>query len=406
MGRKRRSFHVRYTASVKCRYRFRVYPTIAQEESLKQTFGACRFVYNRALRMRTDAFQRGEKMNYGQSSAEFTKARNSAEFPWLREVPFVPCQQSLRHLQTAFRNFFEKRAKYPSFRRRDGKQSAEYTSKAFQWDGKAKRLSCSGVGVLDVRWSRSFGSAPTTVTITKSPAGRYFVTLCLDEQFQALPETNAAVGIDLGINRLATLSTGERISNPKHLNRYQRRMGRLQRTMARRKKGSGRRVRCRIAIARLHERIADTRKDHLDKVTTSIVRRFSTIAIEDLNVRGMVANHCLARSISDAGFGMFRRMLEYKCERHGRKFVAVDRFFPSSKRCFGCGHIVEKLPLSVREWTCPECGSVHDRDENAAKNILAAGHAVTARGGPVRPKRTAVRLGTGRRTVNRSEISA
>jgi putative transposase len=353
------------------------------------------------LRIRTDAYANGEKINYVRSSAIFTEIRHADETKWLEEVSSVPTQQSLRHLQSAFQAFFDKRGKYPTFKKKHGKQSAEYTVSGFNY--KDGILSVSQLGNLDVHWSRKFSSNPTTVTITKSPAGRYYVTLVLDEVVEHLPKTNASVGIDLGINRLATLSTGERIPNQQHLKTKLKKLAKLQRIVSRRKKGSGRRERARIAVAKLQESIADSRNDYLHKVTTDLVRKFDFIATEDLNVRGMVKNHCLARSLGDASFGSFVRMLEYKCEWYGKELVKIDRFFPSSKRCFDCGHIVEYLPLSIREWTCPECGVVHDRDENAAHNILAAGHAVSAQGGRVRREETSVSKRSVRRTVNHLE---
>jgi len=254
------------------------------------------------------------------------------------------------------------------------------------------------------QWSREFQSKPTTVTIIKEPSGRYFVTLCLDEVVEKLPKTGKTAGVDLGVSRLATLSNGERIANPKNLGGNLSKLVRLQRVLARRKKGSGRWQRQRIKVARLHEHIGNCRTDYLHKFTTDLVRRFDIIGIEDLNVRGMVANHYLARAISDAGMGMFRSMLTYKCERYGKIEKVVDRFFPSSKMCSACGHVVESLPLDVREWDCSKCGAHHDRDENAAKNIeTAEGHSVTARGGEVRRLRASAPRRTLRRNVNRLE---
>lgn len=383
------------------RQRFRFYPTPEQAATLARVFGACRWTYNTMLRIRTDAYANGEKINYVRSSAIFTELRHAPETKWLEDVSSVPPQQALRHLQSAFQAFFEKRGRYPSFKKKRGKQSAEYTVSAFKYrDGE---LSVSQLGCLDVRWSRKFLSSPTTVTITKSPAGRYYVTLVLDEAKEHFPKTNAEIGIDLGINRLATLSDGERIPNPQYLKSKLSKLARLQRVLSRRKKGSGRRERVRVAVAKLQEQIADSRNDYLQKITTGLVRRFDSIAVEDLNVRGMVQNHCLARSISDAGFGSFVRMLEYKCAWYGKTLIKIDRFFPSSKRCSGCGHIVESLPLSIREWTCPECNAIHDRDENAAKNILAVGHTVSAQEGAVRPRTAKAVRGKSRRTVNRLE---
>lgn len=368
---------------------------------LARVFGSCRWAYNTMLRIRTDAYANGEKINYVRSSAIFTELRHAPDTKWLEDISSVPTQQALRHLQVAFQNFFEKRRKYPTFKKKRNKQAAEYTVSGFKYNNSI--LSISQLGPLDVRWSRKFSSSPTTVTITKSPAGRYYITLVLDEVVAHLPKTNASVGIDLGINRLATLSTGERIPNPQHLKSKLKKLARLQRIMSRRKKGSGRRERARIAVAKFQESIADSRNDYLQKVTTDLVRRFDFIATEDLNVRGMVKNHCLARSISDASFGSFVRMLEYKCDWYGKTLVKIDRFFPSSKRCFDCGHIVESLPLSIREWTCPECGVIHDRDENAAVNIRAVGQTVLAQGGRVRRKETSVSKRSVRRTVNHLE---
>ena len=263
----------------------------------------------------------------------------------------------------------------------------------------------SGLGRLDVHWSRSFQSTPTTVTITKDCSNRYFVTLCLDEKVNVLPRTGQAVGIDLGVNRLATLSSGDRIANPKHLARNSAKIQRLQHDLARKRKGSHRYERQRIRLARAQAHVADSRKDYLNKVTTDLVRKYDALCVEDLYVRGMMHNHCLARAIGDVGMSMFRTMLAYKCQWYGKELKIVDRFFPSSKRCHVCGHVSESLPLSVREWECVECHTVHDRDENAAINILTAGHAATARGETVSPRRGQPRRGTSRRSVNQPALT-
>ena len=398
-----------YSEFVNVRYRFRFYPTKTQRIELGRTFGSCRYVYNWALRLRTDNYKAGKTINYYDSSAALTKLKTQEDHAWLNEVSCVPVQQALRHLQTAYRNFFDKRAGYPSFKRKYGKQAAEYTKSAFKWDAANRNLSLAKIGRLDIHWSRPFESFPTTVTITKSRDGRYFATLMLDEEMTALPKTGAAVGIDLGINRLATLSTGERIPNPKHLSKRMKQLAHAQRVLSRRKKGSNRRAKQVLKVARIHARIADSRSDYLHKVTTDLVRRFDVICMEDLNVRGMVRNHCLARSLSDASFGAFRSMVEYKCGWYGKELKLVDRFFPSSKRCSACGRVVESLPLDIRQWTCPECGTGHDRDENAACNILmaAGGQPVKiARGAGVRPRKATASQGVPRRSANRSKVSA
>ena len=390
---------------MKVRYTFRFYPSAPQERALARTFGCVRFVYNRALRLRSDSYA-GSKtsVSYAQTSAALTGWKKEPQCQWLNEVSSVPLQQCLRHLQTAFRNFFGKRAAHPRFKSRRGEQGAEFTRSAFKWDGKQRNLSLAKIGHLRIRWSRQFASEPSTVTITKDCAGRYFATLCLDEKVAALPKTGTSVGIDLGINRLATLSNGERVANPRHLAGMLAKMAKLQRTLARRCKGSGRWQRQRLRVARLHARIADSRKDHLAKRTTDLVRRFDVIGIEDLPVSAMMGNRRLARSIADVGMSAFRRMLTYKCAWHGRELKTADRFFPSSKRCSECGFVLEVLPPDVREWCCPECGATHDRDENAAKNILAAGHVATARGGRVRPKAAKAAAGCARRSVNQAAL--
>lgn len=389
-----------HISSVNVKYKFRFYPTEIQKVQLARTFGCCRYAYNWALRLRTDSFKAGKIINYDASSAALTVLKKTHEHSWLNEVSSVPTQQVLRHLQTAYKNFFEKRSGYPSFKKKTGKQAAEYTRSAFKWEKKSRTLSVAKLGRLKIRWSRSFASNPSTITITKDRAGRYFITFNLDERIEKLPKTKLAVGVDLGISRLATLSTGERIPNSQYLRKNEKKLAKAQRVLSRRKKGSNRRRKAQLRVAKIQARIADTRHDYINKVTTGLVRRFDTICIEDLNLRGMVKNHRLARSLSDASLGMFRSQLEYKAEWYGKTIKTVDRFFPSSKRCSVCGHILGSLSLSVREWDCPECKAHHDRDENAAKNILAAGHAVTARGGSGRPAWASARKGNSRRTVN------
>lgn len=379
---------------MKVRYRYRIYPTSRQQQHLAQVFGCTRYVYNWALRLRSDAYRNGTPMNYNATSAALTELKKQPETVWLNDVSCVPTQQALRHLQTAFKNFYDKRTRYPSFKKKSHKQSAEYTRSAFKYDAQTQSLTVSGLGELKARWSRPFQSAPTTATITKLPDGRYFVTLCLDEEFETLPKTGEGIGLDLGINRLATLSNGERVANPRYTAKYAKRLARAQRLLARKQKGSKRRDKQRLKVARLHAKIADCRKDVLHKFTTDTVRRFDLICIEDLNVRGMVRNHCLAKSLSDASFGAVRSMLGYKCARYGKTLVEIDRFFPSSKTCHACGLIIEKLPLDVREWTCQSCNATHDRDLNAAKNIFAVGQTENqnARGELVRHKVTPVTL--------------
>jgi putative transposase len=387
------------------RQTFRCYPSARQRRLLAKTFGCVRFIYNKALRFRNERYSADKTTTcYGQLSAALTGWKKKPDSLWLGEVSCVPLQQTLRHLQTAFRGFFEKRTAFPRFKSKHGEQSAEFTRSAFTWDGKQNNLRLAKMGHLRIRWSRQFASEPSTVTITKNCAGQYLVTLCLDEHVEALPKTGQSAGIDLGINRMATLSNGELVANPRHLQRRLRKLRSLQRCLSRRTKGSGRWRRQKLKVARLHLRIANSRKDHLDKLTTSLVRRFDVLCIEDLNVRGMLGNKALARPISDVGMGTFRRMIAYKCSWYGKELRLVDRFFPSSKRCSDCHFVSESLPLEVRAWTCPKCGMLHDRDLNAAKNTLAEGHSVTARGGRVRPMTARVVCGSAHRNVNQPAL--
>jgi putative transposase len=356
---------------------------------LARTFGSTRFVYNWAVRLRTDAYyQRQERIGYHEASAALTTLKQQPETAWLNEVSSVPLQQALRHLDKAFRNFFEGRANYPTFHKKHGRQAATYASSAFRWDAKARALTLAKMdSPLDIHWSRSFTGAPTTITISKDTAGRYFVSFLVEEEIDALPVVSAIVGVDMGLKDVAVLSTGEKLTNPQHLRRSQRHLAHAQRNLARKQKESKNREKARLQVAREHARIADQRRDGLHKLTTRLIRENQTVCVESLAVKNMVRNHTLAKAISDAGWGELVRQLEYKAAWYGRTLIKIDRWYPSSKRCHGCGHIVDSLPLDVRQWICPECGVRHDRDINAAKNILAVGLTVNACGEEVRPGR-------------------
>ncbi len=372
---------------IKRAYRFRFYPSPEQEVTLARTFGCARFAYNYMLRLRTDAWmQRQERVGYHATSAALTALKKQPEFVWLNEVSSVPVQQALRHLQAAFGNFFAKRAKYPSFKRKDGPQSAEYTTSAFKWDGKALKLAKMDAP-LDIRFSRTIPRAAkvTTVTVSKDAAGRYFVSMLCDDTVSAKPDAAGKVGIDLGLTHFATLSSGEKIAAPNTFRKHEAKLAKLQRRLAKKQKGSARRAKAKRKVARLHAKVADARRDFLHKLSTRLINENQVIAIESLAVSNMQKNRCLAKSISDASWSKFVRQLEYKAQWYGRTLIGIDRWYPSSKRCSDCGHTVSKLPLSVREWVCPECGTSHDRDINAARNVLAAGLAVSAHGEAVSP---------------------
>ncbi len=354
---------------------------------LARTFGCARFAYNYMLRQRTDAwFQRQEKVGYHETSGLLTALKKQPEFVWLNEVSSVPVQQSLRHLQTAFSNFFARRAKYPTFKKKDGPQSAEYTTSAFKWDGSVLRLAKMDAA-LNIRFSKTIPKAAkvTTVTVSKDCAGRYFVSMLCDDEVHAKPVVESKVGIDLGLTHFAILSTGEKIAAPKTFRKNETTLANLQRRLAKKTKGSANRKKAKLKVAKLHAKITDSRKDFLHKLSTRLVNENQVIAIETLAVSNMQKNHKLATSIADASWSEFVRQLEYKSLWYGRELVGIDRWYPSSKRCSDCGHTVAKMPLNVRQWTCPECGTIHDRDINAARNVLAAGLAVSALGENVSP---------------------
>ena len=374
------------TVNIKRAYRFRFYPSPAQEQILAQTFGCARFAYNHMLRLRTDAwFERGERVSYHATSAALTALKRTPEHAWLNEVSSVPVQQALRHLNTAFANFFAKRARYPRFKRKDGPQAAEYTTSAFRWNGELHLAKMEEP--LAIRFSRQIPKAAvvTTVTVSKDTAGRYFVSLLCDDAVAKKRKVTGKVGIDLGLTHFAILSTGEKIAAPKAFRVNEDKLAKYQRRLAKKKLGSKNRAKEKLKVARMHARIADARKDFLHKLSTRLVNENQVIAIETLAVSNMQRNRCLAKSISDASWSEFVRQLEYKAAWYGRKLVGIDRWYPSSKRCSDCGHTLSTLPLSMREWTCPECGVIHDRDVNAARNVLAAGLAASACGESVSP---------------------
>ncbi|MGW7751521.1 RNA-guided endonuclease InsQ/TnpB family protein [Streptomyces violaceusniger] len=381
------------TTHVKRAYRYRFYPSDAQAAELSRTFGCVRKVYNLALAARTQAWAlRQERVNYNATSAMLTAWKKTEELAYLNDVSSVPLQQTLRHLQAAFTHFFAQRARYPRYKsRKKSRKSAEYTTSAFRLqDGKLTLAKMTEP--LDIVWSRPLpeGVAPSTVTVSQDAAGRWFVSvLCEDPRVKPLPTTDAVVGVDAGLDHLLTLSTGEKITNPRHERQDRARLAKAQRELARKAKGDGaNRTKARRRVARIHAQIADRRRDTLHKITTRLVRDNQTIVIEDLTVRNLLKNGRLARAISDAAWSEFRTMLEYKAQWYGRAVIAVDRWFPSSKLCSNCGTLQNTMPLSVRTWTCGSCGVTHDRDVNAARNILAAGLAVSACGAGVRPQRS------------------
>ncbi len=354
-------------------FKFRFYPSSSQKLELAKTFGCGRYIYNWALGLKIATYEESKQtLSSNELSKELTQLKKDPEKPWLKQVSSVPLQQQLRHLDQAFKSFFQGKTKYPRFKKKVNRQSATYTSNAFKWrDGKLTLAKMEEP--LDIRWSRYFAGEAKSVTVSKDPANRYFVSFLVEEELEPYPLSTESIGIDLGIKDVMVTSKGFGSGNPHYYSKYQAKLKTLQKRLAKKQKGSKNRDKARLKLAKLHVKIADCRKDFLNKLTTQLVRENQAIYTETLAVKNMMANHNLARAIGDCGWGEALRQLQYKSQWHGRTIKAIDRWFPSSKQCSTCGHVLEKLPLDMREWTCPSCGVCHQRDVNAAKNILTVG---------------------------------
>ena len=358
-------------------YKYRIYPTIPQREYLGRVFGTTRFVYNWGLSERMAQYKAGQKFGFLASSREFTKLRNNPEYEWLKDVSRDVQTTVLRNLEGSYKTFFKTKKGFPTFKKKNGVQSASYKAVGFGFKVKDGVFSIPKLGVLEVAWSRQLPSNPTRVTISKTSTGKYYASFLVEVPEKKPTKHTRSVGVDLGVKTFAVLSNGEKIEAL--TNKLTARLNLNHRRLSKKQIGSHRRDAQRIKVAKLYEKIAHKRADYQHKVARSLVRRFDRIYIEDLNVKGMVKNHNLARVVSEASFGAFRRVLEYKARLYGKQVIPVGRFFPSSKLCSVCGVKNDLLTLSDRSWTC-SCGVTHDRDINAARNILAAGLAVSVRG--------------------------
>jgi len=365
------------TATVKRAYARRYYPTAEQERLLLEWFGVSRFAWNVALEMMGRAYKdRNERLTYVGVSKQFTQLKRDPNFEWFAAPPSDVLDQTLRDLDRAFANFFAKRAKYPKWKSRKNPKHAlrfvfdqRHAGKVREWN--KGTLVLPKLGALKLRGDALPAAMPKMVTVRRDAAGRWFVSFVVDEAIQPLPTTGSLVGVDLGVNDAMVVSDGSVVENPRHLNRHQRKLRKEQRRLARKTKGSNRYAKQRQRVAKVHAKVADARNDYLHKATTALVKSHDLIAAEDLNVRGMMANRRLARAISDVGFSEIRRQLDYKGGWYGREIRVIDRWAPTSKTCSACGHRMAEMPLSVREWDCLACGAHHDRDVNAAKNILS-----------------------------------
>lgn len=360
---------------MKARYQYRFYPTNQQQQSLAHLFGCVRVVWNDALAMCKQA----EKLpGFNKLSALLTQTKKTVERRWLADVSAVPLQQSLRNLDVAYRNFFNSRngkrkggkMGVPKFKKKTNKQSAEFTKAAFSIDGKNVYL--AKIGDLQPIWSRDLPNIPSSVTVIKDCANRYFLSFVVEIEPIYTEAENQSIGIDLGIKTFAVMSNGEKAFSPNYSN-TDRKIRKLQRKLARQQKDSKRRGLTRVRIAKLHNKMSDTRKDFLHKLSTKLVSENQTIVLEDLNVAGMVKNRKLSRAISQQGWGEFRSLCEAKCEKFGRTLQVISRWAPTSQVCSSCGFRWGKIDLSVRSVVCLNCHTKHDRDENASKNIEMVG---------------------------------
>lgn len=359
-------------------FKYRLYPNIEQQHALAIQFGHARYAYNWGLATRKAYYkEHGEGLSFYELKRLLTDLKRDSEYEWLKGADSQVLQAKIEDLDRAYTHFFEKRAKYPKFKTRKGEQSIRYPQR-FKFDG--NRIYLPKVGWVKAVFHRPLEGTPKNVTVTKTKSGKYFVSIQCEVEYSTHQYGEGEIGVDLGLTHFAILSNGDRKDHPQYLRKSERKLKRLQRRHAKKAKGSQNREKARMKLARQHERVAHQRKDYLDKLSCELARQYHTVKIENLNVCGMLKNHSLAKSISDSGWGMFGRMLAYKaalCER-------IDRFYPSSKTCSVCGYINHDLQLHHRFWTCPKCGTEHDRDINSAVNIKAAPTAgVAGRNTPV-----------------------
>lgn len=371
--------------------RIRLYPTDEQAHSLAIQFGCARWAWNNALALTGDLYRAtGQGLNYHAMAIRLPKLKQ--EFEWLGGADSQVLQTSLQNLSRAFENFFAKRGKYPRFKSKHGRQAIQYPQRVKTEDD---RIYLPKVGWVECIIHREIVGTFKTVTVSRNACGQFHAAILTDngEAMPAVSTEGKAIGIDVGLTHLAITSDGSKFANPRHLRKAERNLKRKRRKLSRKKKGSNSRNKARRLVARVHERVACARRDHLHKLSHRIVSENQVIAVEDLHVKGIMKNHCLAKATADVGWSMFTGFLEYKSARAGKAFVKCDRWYPSSKACSECGSICDKMPLDVRSWTCAHCGARHDRDINAARNIrdeglriLAAGAVASASRGNVRPK--------------------
>ena len=353
-------------------YKFRIYPTAEQEVLLAKHFGCTRWVYNYFLNERRQQYQADKKSdNYYKQAATLTKLKKEEETRWLKEVNSQTLQFALRSLDTAFLNFFRGNAQFPKFKSRKNKNTFTIPQFGVIEEGKINIPKLKDG--IKVKLHREVKGKIGKMNITKTPTGKYYVSIFTEQVIEELPKTNKQVGIDLGLKDFVITSDNKRFKNNRYTKKYAKQLKKAQQHLSRKQKGSNGFEKQKLKVAKIHEKIASCRLDTLHKVSRQLVNQYDLISVEDLNVKGMIKNHKLSKHIADASWGNFVTLLQYKCNWYGKQLIKVNRFFPSSKCCSECGWINQDLNLSIREWTCNSCGVIHDRDENASRNILKEG---------------------------------
>lgn len=350
-------------------YKFRLYPTSEQKAYLAKCFGCSRFVYNHFLRLTTDAYAESKKhLRYGSTAKLLTALKKDEQYCWLNEVNSQSLQQTLKDLESAFVRFFKKLGSFPVFKKKRNRQSFRVPQHwSITHDGMLKLPKMQPIKMVQ---PREIQGSPTSVTITQTPTGKYYASILVEYEDKEAPLNGDKIGADLGLKDFLITSEGKKYPNPRFYKRALKRLRRLQRSLSRKVKGSNNRNQQRLLMAKAQEKVANQRLDMQHKLSLQLACDNQVVAVEDLHIKGMVKNHKLAQAISDAAWGQFLTILEYKGKLYGCEIRKLDRFFPSSKRCSKCGYIHENLTLDIREWTCPDCGTHHDRDVNASTNIL------------------------------------
>jgi len=358
-------------------YKFRIYPNSQQEQYLAQSFGCARVVYNHFLRQRIDYYaENGRGLTYIDNASALTQLKKQPEFGWLNDVNSQSLQMSLRNLDTAYNNFFNKRAKFPKFKKTSNKQSFGVPQNFSIHDSVLDIPKCKGI---KVKLHRDIEGTMKSITISRTPSGKYFASVLCELEIPEPIYSGNKIGIDYGVKAFITTSEGEIIESPNYLRKSEQKLKKLQKALSKKQDNAKNRYKAQKQLARQHEKVSNQRQDFLHKTSKQLVSDNQAIYIESLAIRNMIQNHCLAKSISDSGWNTFVNMLKYKGQWYGCKIIEIDRWFPSSKRCHKCGYINDNLALKDRSWLCPECNTNHDRDVNAAINILIFGRAGIAR---------------------------